>query len=737
MSTNAERQAAWRARRREAGLSTHPHRQAEGYERSAAERTANAAHRKPIRPWCFIDTEGANDPAGHYGDPGRQHCYVVTAAADDGFEATLYRGRPLETREILYWILGLPKTYKYGGFFFGYDVDQILWQLSEPELRRLHGSRVPRGPVLWRRYLVGVFNGQLTVCLPAEPLDEDPDEILHVKGRRRIIWDVGRFYQSRLVTAIEDWGVATPAEAELVEWMKSERGSFDLDYWTEHAQEIIRYSLLENRLAARLQTRFDATMRELGYPLTKWYGAGSVAKSMLVGKGVKDALEARAPIRARTATLASDFAGQLPFSYFGGRFEIREPGEINQPIYEYDLRSAYPASYESLPCLVHGRWRPIKASALDEIGPHDLLRVSWHTADADVWGPFPYRDRQARICYPQDGSEHPVWGEELAAALRIWKRQPALYKSVSGKRRPVRQAGIVVLGGWRYSTSCSCKPFGWIAETYAQRRELGKDRKGWALKLGMNAAYGTFASALGARYERGCFVGERGPFAWCEPRWAGMITAWSRARLLDALRAAGGAKAAHVLMFATDAIYSTEPIALDLEDRLGGWEAHEYPRGGLIIQAGIYHLRGQAATTKLRGRGIEYRDVQAAIDRFYRAWRRDGADATVTLRLAPRYQGVRLMLHRGTLEKAQRWEAGDRSLSFDPEAKREYRAGAWRPRSWRTFPPPFAGVELGQRPHPRFDAVINGYDFEPDAPELELLEAQLEANAQPAGPYAV
>lgn len=731
MASNAERQRAWRERRKAAGLSTHPHRQRDGYERprSEHERSANAAHRKPIRPWCFVDTEGANDPAGVYGDPGRQHCFTITAAADDGFTAQLFHGRPLRTSEILHWILGLPKAYKFGGFFFGYDIDQILWQLPERELRRLHGSKLPRGPARYGRYLVGVFNGQLTVCLPAEPIEGEPDELLRVRGRRRVIWDVGRFYQSRLVTAIEDWQAATDEEAAVIERMKSERGSFDLDYWGEHAQAIIDYSLLENRIAARLQSRFDLTMRELGYPLTRWYGAGSVAKSMLHGRGVKDHLAERRPMRARTKTLAADFVGQLPYAYFGGRFEIREPGEINEPIYEYDLRSAYPASYQQLPCLVHGVWRPYpKKMVPEQIGPHDLVLVHWHCADADVWGPFPYRDSAARICYPQIGWDHPVWGEELNSALRIWRRTSALH----GRRR-----GICPVGGWAYETRCDCQPFGWIAETYQQRRALGKDRKGWALKLGMNAAYGTFASSLGAAYDRGRFVGDRGgDFAWCEPRWAGQITAWSRARLLDALAAAGGAKAGHVLMFATDAIYTTAPIELDLVDQLGGWEAHEYPDGGLLIQAGIYHLRGQQAKSKLRGRGIDHRDVQESIDRFYQAWRRDGTDATVTLTLAPRYQGVRLMLHRGTLEKAQRWEAITRTLSFDPEAKREYRQGGWRPRQLGLSIEDLFGGGLGRRPNPRFQALIEREPFELDEPEIELLIGQLQAASQPQGPYA-
>ena len=52
----------------------------------------------------------------------------------------------------------------------------------------------------------------------------------------------------------------------------------------------------------------------------------------------------------------------------------------------------------------------------------------------------------------------------------------------------------------------------------ALRRQLGKDRAGWALKIGMNAIYGTLASVLGAElHDDGRVDG------WCVPAWASMM----------------------------------------------------------------------------------------------------------------------------------------------------------------------------------------------------------------------
>jgi hypothetical protein len=433
---------------------------------------------------------------------------------------------------------------------------------------------------------------------------------------------------------------------------------------------------------------------------------------MLEVRGVRRHLEQRAPMPARKAAGRS-FADSVAAAYFGGRFEIREPGEIAAPIFEYDLRSAYPASCQNLPCLVHGRWAPARDDSPP--GPHDLCVVSWRVSREDLWGPFPVRDRASRICYPSTGARHSVWGEELQAALAMW-----------GDRIRIERR-------WEYRTRCDCRPFDWIGEVYEQRRALGKDRKGWALKLGMNAAYGTLASALGATFHAGRVQSATGGAAWCEPRWAGLITAWTRARMLDALRAAGGPKAAGPIMFATDAIYSTQPIELNLADALGGWEEHRYSRGGLLIQPGVYHLRGQRAANKLRGRGIASRDIQQAIRRFYAAWRRDGWQAKVTLTLQPRYQGVRLMLHRGTPERAQRWEIVQRELAFDPRLKRRLaKDGRWMPRTRGVSP-----LETASYPHPRFAALFAGTEYQPSPEDLDLIESQLLEEDQPESGYAL
>jgi hypothetical protein len=717
--TNAERQAAWRARKRAAGQTIHPERD----RRREQGRPARPERDPSRKPWLMIDTEGADDPAGVYGDPGRQWTMLICAASDDGFERALYTGKPLTTSQMLQFIAALPREYRIGGYYLGYDYSQLLHQMPAEALQRLIREQLP--VAYMGRFVLGLFNTQLRLVVPntrdrrgvSHDYTDVPDDIRQVKGTTRTVWDVGRFYNSRLTTALENWAIATPAEQAFLERMKAQRSVFDLELWDAEHEQITRYSLLENKLTARLQTRFDATMAELGYPLTSWYGAGSAAKAMLTAHKIREHLDQRAPLRRPKRGPA--MVDYLADAYFGGRFEIQAPGRY-APVHEYDICSAYPAAYRESPCLVHGAWT--MARDREQIGPADLFLVDWQLPPSHVWGPFPHRQKNGTICYPDAGTEHAVWGVELQAAREIWGDQ------------------IRIVRRWAYRTRCDCRLFDWINDVYAYRKKVGKTAKGYTLRISMNAIYGTLASALGAELVDGQIKG------WCEPRWSSLYTAWTRAKLLEALRLAGGAQSRDVIMFATDAIYTTRPIdGLPIADELGAWEHHEYPDGGLLIQPGLYHFHDQDVVSKLRGRGIAFADLQHRIDAFYAAYDRDGAQGAVTLKLTPRYIGVRLALAQNNLAKAWRWASQQRTIRLDPSAKRTWRIpdlqglgdlegdlrelAGWFPRE--------AHELTGPAPHPIFSLLLNGVDTGvPTVPPDAQLEA-ISADEQPSGPAAL
>lgn len=686
--------ARWRQRRKDAGLPTHPERERQP-GKPAPRRTSEGRKPAAVRPWLFIDTEGATDD-GRWGQEGRQWTMCITAASDVGagklpqIERSRYHGRPLTTYELLDFIVRLPYGFKLGAFFFGYDTSQIVWQLPADQLRALYAGEIIRatgtdgGTVGDRAFWLQLFHTQLTVT--SKP--PAPDET-RLKGRP--IWDVGRIFGSGLLAAIETWQVATPAELQVIERWKARRSDFTAARWTSEPEQIIAYSVLENRLAARLQAKVDQTSLELGYPLKAWYGAGSLAKAMLAGHQLKP--QTPRPVARRVAV-------KLPRAYYGGRFEIRRPG-IVKPLHEYDLSSAYPAAYRELPCLEHGRWAAdTSVTKGKRIGKHDLLTVSWHLSDRNLWGPFPTRLHTGEIVYRLSGSHHVVWGVEVQAARRVW---------------PGRS--IVAGSHLRYHRTCDCNPFDWVNTVYQRRVELGKSQRGLVLKLALNAVYGTYASTLGLEYDR-----KAGFSGWGEPRWASWITAWTRARMLEALQAAGGGRSSSVAMFATDAIYTTQPIPLDLTPGLGCWE-HKTFDGGLLVRPGLYDLIGATLETKTRTRGVLKRDIDRYLIDLYDAWENSGQDpetASLKMTLSPRYMGVKLMLHRNKLDRAWRWETPSYELTFDPRPKRDLEGRALHG---------FGGSE----PSPKLAKLILGLDSDiPDRPE-DQVDEEIMASEQPEG----
>ena len=643
--------------------------------------------RKKPRRWCFIDTEGALDVHGRYGIAGRQWCWTITAADSRGFERSLCKRRPLHTLELLAFICDLPAAVKLGAYGFGYDIDQITWALDENSLRRLHaGERVN-----WRGYALRKHANRLSVAR-ITPAGE--------RMRWRPVWDVVRFYRGRLLDVIDEWGVADDQERALVAAMKEQRGDFTLDYWRAHERELIAYSITENRLASRLQERFDGLARELGYPLSAWYGAGSMAAAMMNREGVRAHLDNRRPLTGKR------FARALPWTYYGGRFEIARPG-VFAPVYEYDLGSAYPAACLNLPCLEHSRW-VLKDGVREVPGRWDLLPVAWHLNRASRWGPFPLRRRNGTVYYPLEGSSI-VWGEEFEAACRCWN-------------------GIThQLPYWQHRQSCDCRPFEWVREVYRRRLELGRDTTGYPLKLGLNSVYGKLASTLG------CEVRDGRPSGFTCPPWASMITAWTRARLLDALRSAGGPRTDAVAMFATDAIYTTRPCrGLELGDGLGQWTQQHFD-SGLLVQPGIYFLDG-AAKLKRRGRGLAQRDLERFRDSFYAAWERDGAHGEVEVLTEPRYQSVRLCLHRRRelAQAAWRWEPERRTIHFFPAGKRELTSAGWRPAVNEERRRGLFDGSPVHFPHSPFAVLLDaGLDGMPPAVPPEQIEAELLESDQP------
>jgi hypothetical protein len=165
---------------------------------------------------------------------------------------------------------------------------------------------------------------------------------------------------------------------------------------------------------------------------------------------------------------------------------------------------------------------------------------------------LPFRRANGGVFWPLFGTGW-YWSYEIEAACRC------LATSV-----------IKVHDLWIPEYHCECPVFDWVALLYQERLALGKDHRGRVLKLSLSSIYGKKAQRSSSSPYHDMVA-------------AGLITAMTRARIIEAI--ALNPKA--VFAVATDAVFSFEPLRLDIGEGLGQWEKKEWD-DLFIVRSGVY-----------------------------------------------------------------------------------------------------------------------------------------------------
>ncbi len=575
---------------------------------------------------------------GEGGDINGRHEYTLLVAAGKSTALNVHNeGRPLTTQQCLDFILSLPKEPKLISFFFNYDVTMMLRDMDPDSIR-----------YLIHRDARTSYAGKTIPCeWEGYELDWIPGKLFTVRdkstGTKRVVYDTAGFFQSSLVRALEGWGVGDSQEREFIERMKAERSEFT----GAVSDKVVAYATMECRLLCKLMDLVYRESENLGFHLRTFSGAGSLANAMLLKWGVD-----------KMVGLLPDPVSEGAWrAYFGGRFEVAAVGEVQGPIWEYDINSAYPYAMQTLPCLACGVWTHHDGNfRAGESDPYLVLRhIRWsHAAGGDdyetrsaSWGPFPWRSESGGICYPMDG-EGWYWHPEYHAAMRT-----------------EYAASITVLESWVYTPACDHSPFGHVPELYARRKEMKAEGHlgERVIKLGINSLYGKTAQSVGSR-------------KFASPVWAGIITSTARAMCMDAITLGGNSRTPSVVMVATDAVYSTTALPLDQGDNLGQWEGHQH-ENMLIVQPGLYALNvgtGQAEIRKTRG----IRKTSFTADDVLRLWREayllEGPQGAMRVTFdAPSTSFIGL--RRGmvsTEHEPGSWVQESRRITFLPRSKRRY-----------------------------------------------------------------
>jgi hypothetical protein len=525
--------------------------------------------------------------AGVDGESVKGRYTLLAAATDDGaWDDWIENPDGLSTRDCLTFLTSFPTGLRCWGFAFGYDVNMLLVDLKIEQVSRLYEE----GAVYWREFRIAYTPGKKLTVTRYRTAMKGADKIASVT-----VWDMFTWIQTSFATWIQSWELAPPNEIERIVNMKAQRATFTAE---QHA-EIKRYCLSECRYLAAGARRLVDLIGAADVKVTTYYSPATVSKALL----------AREHVVAFRSDPPDEIASAIDAAYAGGRAEVSMIGPVSGPLYQYDIRSAYPAAAIDLPCLAHGRWR--HGGPRSTVKPWSLCRVSWRPLKGNpspTWGPLPIRPRTGSLRWPTHGTGW-YWGVEVLAARR--------------------HAQIDVKDVWTFTPGCDHKPFAYLTDLYHQRaeRKAAGDPSEFVLKLALNATYGALAEHP--------HKAQKNPPKFRCLAWAGWITAATRARLLDVL-------SDDVVLMATDCVLSRSELDVPIGDGLGEWEVKKYDEM-FIAGTGIYYglVGGRWTTTKTRG----FESGTLTREMLTRLWKKQGRAGRVRM-VRHRFIGMGTALHR-------------------------------------------------------------------------------------------
>jgi hypothetical protein len=462
-------------------------------------------------------------------------------------------------------------------------------------------------------------------------------------GRLVVINDVVSFFQCPFVQACDDYLQDSPlwqANRDLVIREKAKRGDFDVS----QLAEIDEYNQLELQLLVELVTELRVRLNKVNLRPRRWNGPGAIASALFTREKVKQHL----------ATVPTPVATAGRFAYFGGRFEMLKYGAVQQKVYEYDINSAYPAALSRVPSLRDGLWSHSDGDIHDD-DAFALYHVRYAGTRSDIPGPVGVRGSTGNVSYP------------LKADAWIWTPELLTLKKYCDV---VEGAIFEVVEVWHFKPADMTRPFAFVPALFEQRRILkaAGDGAQIALKLALNSMYGKLAQQVGWIPGTPSAPMRIPPYHQLE--WAGYVTSWTRAKVLEA--ALENLEA--IIAFETDALFSTEPLNVTIGTGLGEWELTEFD-SLTYVQSGHYYgtlTKGKKVNGKIQKEVVKCRGIDKG-----QVTRRQVEDLLAlpeSQRILPaqltRFYGAGVALMRNLENWWCRWKTEPKKLSLYPTGKR-------------------------------------------------------------------
>jgi hypothetical protein len=485
-----------------------------------------------------------------------------------------------------------------------------------------------------------------------------------------VIEDVAGFFQVSFLDAMDGMQSAiqvSPEEKAAIDWGKPLRG----DFINQSMDKILHYNNCEILILTRMMQVFREALAKLGLHPTRWHGPGVVAQELLKQKGILKLKDRKTGQIIQdghypeflTATNRPTCQEWSHYAFSGGRIDLIMQGvhcDPNNPIYAYDICSAYPAVSAELPSMRGGEYKRHKSKEKLTLGElkefvaktnvMSMFEIDWSFKERTVYEnetrripffPLFYRcnggietsQPKGMILYPNRGIGR-FYRDEVLEAINFCETFPDAVGWFECK------------GAYEFKPALNDpkdpssyeRPFGFVREFFDMRAaivaETEKQVAAWkaggevgpkpydilekAIKLILNSLYGKTAQSIG---EEGDLPLSSNPF------YAGAITAGTRARLINA--------ALHdplrVIFFATDGIVSLGPLrGLETVEGkvLGKWECSELDKhnAAVFVHPGLYSFYDHKGKPHTKTRGFK---IDLARDFFMRdvvkGWKR-GSD---------------------------------------------------------------------------------------------------------------
>lgn len=552
---------------------------------------ARQAQRPADRRMIAWDGEGIN-LAGD-GQPQSYVLFGCSARVDDPLVLSRPEGT-LDFFDIADYMLEtkerFPNAYHIG-FSFKYDQNMIIQTLRWSAKRELYlnGSTWVRRDKD-TRYKVSWVPGKMIGITRVRGKGNDR-KTTHIK-----IEDIFSFYATSFIRAYQS---TFPDAGHEEGWREIVEGKASRGYnkWEDLA-EIRRYWEYEIVALERLATGLRDILWNNGFNLTQWYGPGAFANYI---RRTYNLIQHE--WGGKEENLPSDALHYaIKCAYYGGHFEQYQGGRVRGKVYSYDINSAYPAAFTTLPTMREGGfWQELSYAECqkDAYAPKQPLTVYYvkfrgrdpeqHLFFQTKPMPLPWRDERGNVSYPPI-VEGWYWSPEVSAIL-------------NSRRWNNRDSKLYIVKGYRWVPADDSKPWAdVILPMYAKRLELkaANDPAQMAFKLGPNSLYGKMAQRVG--YDDDAKTPPKA-HTLCI---AGYLTSWCRAQILRMLDVIDDDQ---LIAVETDGVYTTAPpdqiterwSNVRFSKDLGDWGVEEYDEV-IYLQNGVYLKRnGDKWETKARG----------------------------------------------------------------------------------------------------------------------------------------